>query len=103
MIVTAWTNGRRAFGVKVSMSDRERFFSRQWSTVTLELEGSATEVEVNVGKKSFWNPRCGELIHREIGQWLRANGLAPWPYGKPPKLVLEPVKGARFRLRKPSS
>ncbi len=103
MIVTAWTNGSDAFGVKVSMPDRERFFSEQWTTVTVELEGLATEVEVNVGKKSFWNLGCGELIHREIGQWLRANRLVPWPYRRPPKLLLVPVEGSRFRLQKLSS
>ena len=59
--------------------------------------------EVNVGKKSFWNLGCGELIHREIGQWLRANRLVPWPYRRPPKLLLVPVEGPRFRLQKLSS
>lgn len=103
MIVTAWNNGSTGYGVKVTMQDREQFFSKEWRSVSLELEGSAVQVEVNVAKPSFWSPRCGELINREIGTWLKENGLAPWPWREPPKLLLEPLSNRRFLLHKPST
>ena len=103
MIVTAWNNGGRGYGVRVRMQDRRQFFRNEWGSVTLELEGSAVQVQVNVAKRSFWSPGCGELIHREIGAWLKENGLAPWPKGNPPKLLLEPLSDRRFLLHKPST
>jgi len=103
MIVTAWNNGSTGYGVRVTMQDREQFFSKEWRSVTLELEGSAVQVEVNVAKPSFWSPRCGELINREIGTWLKENGLAPWPRRDPPKLLLAPLSNCRFLLHKPST
>lgn len=103
MIVTAWNNGKTGYGVKVTMRDRARFFKKKWRSITLVLEGSTVQAEVNVAKPSFWSPRCGELISRDIGTWLRENGLVPWPRRKPPKLLLEPISSARFLLRKPST
>jgi hypothetical protein len=103
MIVTAWNNGSTGYGVKVTMQDREQFFSREWQSVTLELEGSTAQAEVNVAKPSFWSPKCGELINREIGTWLKENGLAPWPRRNPPELLLEPLSNRRFLLRKPNT
>lgn len=104
MIVTAWNNGKyhesgAGYGFKVSVKDRDRFFRRHWDTVLLELEGKETAIEVNINKRSFWGPRCRELISREIGRWLRENGYAPWPKGKPPKFLLEPLAGNRFIVR----
>jgi len=104
MIVTAWNNGGAGYGVRIAMRDREQFFKKEWKSVVLELEGSTVQVEVNVGKRSFWRPEgCVELISREIRIWLKENGLAPWPHGNPPKLVLEPLSSRRFLLRKPST
>jgi len=65
------------------MHDREQFFKKDWKSVVLELEGSTVQVEVNVGKPSFWRPGCGELISREIRIWLKENGLGSWPRGNP--------------------
>ena len=102
MKVTAWNNGQHSktgagYGVKLSAEDRDREFCRSWSTVTVALEGEGS-IQVNVEKKSFWNESCRELIHADIGKWLRAYGLAPWPKGKPPKLHLLPCGEAKFRL-----
>ena len=104
MIVTAWNNSRHhesgaGYGLKVSVEDRDRFFHRHWDTVLLELEGRGTPVAVNINKDSFWGPMCRELISREIGRWLRENGYSPWPKGRPPKFVMEPLGGNRFVVR----
>ncbi len=106
MIVTAWNNGSyhksgAGYGVKLDASDRDRFFQRSWKTIRLSLEGSSDVIEVNVAKSSFWGITCRELISIDIGRWLIGNGLAPWPKGYPPKLILENVNSNNFLLRKP--
>jgi hypothetical protein len=102
MEVTAWNDGKHSktgagYGVKLSVEDRDREFDRNWKSVTIELKGGDA-VSVNVAKKSFWSGTCRELIHAEIGRWLFAKGLAPWPTGNPPKLQLVPTGKARFKL-----
>ena len=102
MKVTAWNNGQYSetgagYGVKLSVEDRDREFNRSWKTVTLELEGGGS-IQVNVAKKSFWSESCRELIHAEIGRWMLAHGLAPWPKGDPPKLQLVSTGDAKFKL-----
>jgi len=102
---TAWNSGTHAksgagYGFKVPIQDRDRYFEKKWQTVVLELPASGryTEVEVNIAKASFWTATCHELISREIGRWLRANGLAPWPIRRPPKVVVEFLGERRFRV-----
>jgi hypothetical protein len=105
MIVTAWKNGTPSangagYGVKLEAGDRDRYFQKDWETIELELEGYAHVVKVNVAKPSFWNSKCRELIHSEIGRWLIENGLGSWGWGNPPKLALKFIGGNRFRLTK---
>ena len=106
MIVTAWNNGLHdesgsGYGLKVSNTDRNQYFKREWGTVFLELEGFLQLVEVNIRKKSFWEGTCRELISKDIGVWLRKNGLAPRQKGRPPKLHLIPKSGNKFFLELP--
>lgn len=105
MVVTAWNNGSHhpsgsGYGLKISSSDRDRYFKREWDHVIFELEGRHSTVKVNVSKKSFWGKSCRELISAEIGKWLWQEGFAFWKKGEPPKLKLEPVGDNRFFLRK---
>ncbi len=106
MIVTAWNNGQHhksgaGYGIKLSAADRDEHFSRMWRTVAVTLEGSSQEVEINIAKASFWSTTCRELISKDIGTWLRENGLAPWPQDHPPRLRLEPLASRHFLLRRP--
>jgi len=101
MIVTAWNNGAHhesgaGYGLKISAGDRDRYFRREWGSVILELEGVLDPISVNIDKPSFWDPACGELISKEIGQWLRSNAKAPWPKWRPPKFSMEPISDNRF-------
>lgn len=103
MKVTAWNNGQHStsgagYGVKLSLEDRDEEFDRRWRAISMELEGGP-KIEINVEKDSFWNHTCRELIHAEIGRWLRGCGLAPWPKGEPPKLELVRTGEAQFALR----
>ena len=108
MLVTAWNNGSHqhsgaGYGIKVTAEDRNEFFKREPQTVNLKLEGVDAPVSVNTHKVSFWDETCGELISKEIGKWLRENGLAPWPKGVPPKLRMEPLSEGVFFLRRPEA
>ncbi len=103
MIWTAWVNGTPSasgsgYGLKVPITDRDRYFDRSWDKVTIELptESGSIEAETNVKKASFWNNTCHELISKDIGQWLLICRLAPWPKGKPPKLEVEVREKGRF-------
>ena len=101
MRATAWNNGAHhasgaGYGLKVSVADRDRYFGRDWSAITLEIPGRVA-VSVPVAE-SFWR-RCSELRSAELGRWLRDEGLAPWTKGQPPVLQLEKVEDNRFRVR----
>lgn len=103
MRAKAWNNGRHhasgaGYGIKLSPEDRDRVFMREWKTVQLEVPGQGiTPVPVS---ESFWR-RCSELRCVALGRWLRESGLAPWPKGKPPTLVIEQVQGDTFRVNAP--
>jgi hypothetical protein len=103
MVVTGWNDGSpnnttgSGYGIRISHKDRDRYFTQEWPSVTIELEGeSVTEANLT---PSFWR-RCTELRGREIGRFLLEHRLAPWPKRKPPRLKLEPVGSRRFRLSK---
>ena len=73
-IVTAWHNGRPSktgagYGLKVSVTDQDRFFDKSWESVMLRLTAadSGRIVEVNVAKRSFRDGTCQELISKDIG------------------------------------
>jgi hypothetical protein len=105
MVWSAWNNGAHrdtgaGYGFKVPIPDRDRHFRPEWKTVQLELpSASASSLhEINVSKKSFWSDTCHELISRDIGRWLIAQGLAPWPKGTPPRFLVESVGDRSFRI-----
>jgi len=104
MIVAAWNNGQHyvsgaGYGLRVAVADRDRFFDPDGGSAVLDLEGWGAPVTVNTAKASFWGPTCRELIAGEIGRWLRRRGLAPWPQGRPPRLLMEPLGRNRFAVR----
>jgi hypothetical protein len=101
--VTAWHNGAPSpsgagYGFKLAAHDRDRHFDRSWAGVVLELPGSPP-VECNVGKPSFWNGTCRELVDAGIGRWLLRSGHAPWRKGTPPTFTVESLGGCRFRVQ----
>lgn len=100
MIVTAWNNGKTGYGIKVKVNDRDKFFKKEWKSVTLVFENSPAQAQVNIAKKSFWSPGCRELIKKEIGEWLQNNGLVSWAKDNPPKLWLESLGNQHFLLRR---
>lgn len=103
MKVTAWKNGKghsqtTYYGVKLTVADRDSVMQSGRATVTIELGDSTRVAKVNIAKDSFENDTCRELIHRDIGIWLKELGLVPWPTGQPPKLSLVRISDGRYRL-----
>lgn len=91
---TAWNNGRNhrsgaGYGLTISAFDRDQFFRRQWGSVRLRI-GNGDPFSVNIDKPSFWEGSCRHLISAEIGRWMLANRLAPWPRYHPPNFSLIP-------------
>jgi hypothetical protein len=83
--VKAWNNGAHhptggGYGLKVPPIDRDRYFIRSWGTVRLIGFGDEP-IEVNIDKDSFWDPTCRELISADLGRWMIAQRIAPWPDG----------------------
>ena len=102
---TAWNNGQwhaggAGYGLKISVAARDRFFRRNWRTVTLHLVAGSTvvDVEVNCAKDSFWNGTCRELIARDIGRWFIDLGLALWSKRRPPRCTMSPTGPGVFRV-----
>ena len=100
MQVRAWSNGRprhtgSGYGLRISARDRDRYFNPRWTTVVIDLEPSG-HATVTLSH-SFWT-RCTELRSADIGRWLLARRLAPWPKGHPPHLELHHVHDNQFRL-----
>lgn len=106
MIWVAWKNRAQfgpsssGLGLKVPFSDREVMFDRTWSSVVVELPTGCGYVRVNVSvnKESFWSRQCGELISKDIGEWLRASNLVPWSKGKPPRFHVVRRADRHFRV-----
>lgn len=102
MEVSAWPNGKvghpgTGYGITIKVRDRDRYFSKDWSRVTVFLGDAEHPVRVNVEKEAFWDG-CPHLISVDIQQWLEQHGFIPWTLGSPPKLRLEPVGDAQFLL-----
>ena len=98
---TAWNNGqhhRSGYGLSVSASDRDRYLRREWGLISLQI-GNAEPFSVNIDKQSFWDGSCIHLIHAEIGSWLLASRVAPWPERQPPKFSLAPLSERAFQIR----
>ena len=102
----AWNNGDwrdtgAGYGLKISAEDRDKYFDRNWGTVTLRLVGERTSriAEANVAKNSFWGPKCRELIKLEIGQWFIENGFRRWTLNAPPRFRMIHIAGHEFEIR----
>ena len=103
MHATGWHNGSprgsgAGYGIRISKPDRDRYFVPGWVSVELEFpDGQRVRVDLT---RSFWKPEtpCAELRHAEIGRWLIAQGLAPWPKGSPPRLVLASLGPKSFSV-----
>ena len=94
MQVSAWSNGKGTYGLRVGEPNRERFFRDQWDEIYLEIEGEMHRVGLTGG---FWEG-CPEIRDPVLREWLRRHRSLQWPRGHPPRAELVPLGGNRFRL-----
>jgi hypothetical protein len=101
MYATAWHNGGpprepAGYGLKFAKVDRDRYFTADWESIVLELEGAEpTTVPLSA---AFWRS-CSELRSAAVGEWLLQADAAPWARGSPPGIVVAEVEGNRFSAR----
>lgn len=105
LIVSAWNNGKHhqsgvGYGFKVKTEDIREHFNRRWGYILLDFESGESSVKININKDSFWDSRCGELIKKEIGIWLRTIGENSWNRGFPPKFKMKQIERNRFKVFK---
>ena len=97
MRVTAWNNGGQTFGIRVGMTQRDRFFSRDWEEILIEMDGESHSFGITPG---FWNqcPEIRDRGHPLIREWLARYRSLEWLRGHPPEMELVPIGGCKFRL-----
>lgn len=88
------------YGFKITVKDRDKYISKNWKEIILELptKNGYIEANCNLNKVSFWNGTCHEIIKKEIAEWLKDNGYDRWQYRKPYKFNVVQVRDNRFRL-----
>jgi hypothetical protein len=99
MKVKTWNNGKHnksgsGYGVKINRSDRDKYFSREWKSITLCVGTQNLEVQLS---DTFWTT-CSEFRSKVIGEYLIENGLETWTKGKPNELKLEVIGDRFFKL-----
>ena len=104
VLVTAWNNGwfhrnGAGYGLRIEAADRERYFSVRWNAIRLSLPGDPLEVEINTDNSLFRLSDYGVLVSKAFGQWMIAQGSAPWLAHETPRFVLEPGEANRFSLQ----
>ncbi len=84
--------------MKLGQADRDLYLRREWSHIALHLPHLDEPIAVVTGKASMWEGHCRELIHKEIGVWLKKAELFPWLKGKPPKIRLQHLGDTEFQV-----
>ena len=92
MKVSGWSNSTpnnrtvAGYGIRISYTDRDRYFPRDWGSVEVVLDNGKV-VDVPLSEK-FWTT-CAELRSSTIGRRMQKKGVAPWASDKPPQFDLE--------------
>ena len=101
MIVSAWKSQcagsarSTTYGLRVGCENRDRYFKKSWTMVTIELaSGSVLDLPLHFG---FWRA-CPEVKGPGFREWFAAQGLLTWPNGQPPTYDLTPTGPARFKV-----
>jgi hypothetical protein len=97
MDVTAWSNGKGTFGIRVGAANRDNYFSRHVACIEVDIEGYFHTFKLTPG---FWNkcPEFRDSGSSVIQDWLRRHYTTDWPSGRPPRFHLHPLSATRFRL-----
>ena len=95
--VTTWKNGSKqnpnsAYGVRVRKADFEKM--KNWNEIQIPKFGSITR-----DNRAF-TPKCPEIRHYLIGQFLKKNNLSDWPERKTYSINLKYLGNSKFELSK---
>ena len=93
-IVSAWSNGKDSFGLRISPKDCDRLFDKEWEDVELEIDGNTISVGIT---DSFWDD-CIELRSQEIKHWFESEKLIPWKKHHPPKITMKHIADNQFKV-----
>jgi hypothetical protein len=98
----AWKNGRitarPTLGLAIRAIDRDTYFRRGLTTVSVRLPGTHGIAVVNLSP-TFWTT-CPELRSATIGAWLRTSGAFPWRRGEPPRYWVRPEGRGLFTVER---
>jgi hypothetical protein len=95
MNATGWqSSGGITLGVRVGVANAKEHFDSSWSSIEVEIDGELFTFPLS---KAFWR-KCPEFRGAPVTAWMRRHGLAPWPRGQPPEVVLTPLGRNRFKL-----
>lgn len=95
MKATGWQNGNGGtLGIRVGAANAKEYFDKSWTAIEVEIDGTLRSFALT---EKFWTT-CPEFRGAAITAWMRENGLAPWPRGQPPEVVLTPLGRNRFTL-----
>jgi hypothetical protein len=99
MQATVWksVSGVKAYGLRVLLDDRNRYFKRMWREVEIEIDGIVHRFEIGA---AFWSSRS--VIRDDdkgsLKRWLVHHRSLAWARYEPTSVTLEPVVDERFRL-----
>lgn len=96
---TTWNSGSlkesgAGYGVRIPKDCRETYFDCDWNLVILHIEDTTVEIKLNA---TFWSA-CNELRSKEIGNYLKKQGMAKWGKSKPHVLELISCGDRAFKL-----
>ena len=107
MVWTAWSNENKVnsgagYGFRIRRCDRDEYFDRVWENVSVVLpfRDEDRSILIAIAHKGFWVGRCQELRSKHIGEWLLAEGHAPWSPGCPPKCAVTVTSRRRFTVHR---
>ena len=92
MEAKAWRGG--TYGIRVGKQNAAKYFSKHWRNIEVDINGQFHSFKLS---GTFWTT-CPEFRGAPIEDWLRHQGLLPWPRGRPPKVELVPLGGSRLHL-----
>lgn len=97
MKVSAWSNGKNHYGIRVGKPNRRQYFDPQWKEAIVTIDGSQHAFSLT---KGFWKdcPEFRDKGEPVIRQWLASQNLLKWPPRKPPKFILSHISNNRFEL-----
>ena len=85
------------YGIRVFKTDRDTYFKTGVNQIVVEIDKVHHEFKLT---PSFWR-KCSEFRDGSdpvIHDWLQAQRHLTWETGCPPRFVLTPLGGNRFRL-----